>query len=59
MTYIKASVEVICFDNSDVITTSGLDGTNDGDTGCWTNGHDRGNGCNGNSGNCPEKHSWK
>ncbi len=28
MTYTKASAEVICFDNSDVITTSGLDGTN-------------------------------
>ena len=27
-TYTKASAEVICFDNSDVITTSGLDGTN-------------------------------
>lgn len=26
--YAKASAEVICFDNSDVITTSGLDGTN-------------------------------
>lgn len=58
MTYIKASVEVICFDNSDVITTSGLDGTNDGDTGCRVPGQNRGNGCNNNSGNCPG-HAWK
>ena len=27
----KAAAEVVLFDNSDVITTSGLDGTNDGD----------------------------
>ncbi len=59
MIYIKASAEVICFDNSDVITTSGLDGTNTGDTGCRTPGHDRGNGCSGNSGSCSGKNSWK
>lgn len=27
----KAAAEIVLFDNSDVITTSGLDGTNDGD----------------------------
>lgn len=45
MNYEKATAEIILFDNCDVITTSGLDGTNDG--GCL-HGHSKGN-CNGNN----------
>lgn len=35
--YQKAVAEVILFDNSDVITTSGMDGENTGTTSCLTN----------------------
>lgn len=61
MTYEKAKAELIVFDNSDVITASGLDSFENGDFdggGCKNNGQDRGNGCNGNSGKCPGQ-SWK
>lgn len=40
MDYEKAAAEIVLFDNSDVITTSGLDGTNDGDC---LNGQSKGN----------------
>ena len=49
MTYEKATAEVVLFDNSDVITTSGS---------CRVPGHDRGSGCQGNSGKCPGG-AWK
>ena len=48
MTYEKATIELIQFDNSDVITTSN----------CRNNGQDNGNGCKGNSGDC-QGQSWK
>lgn len=52
MIYEKATAEVILFDNSDVITASTA-----GDS-CRTPGHDNGNGCTSNSGNCPGQH-WR
>ncbi len=54
MDYKKAAAEVIYFTNRDVITTSG--GSDIG--GCRTPGWDRGNGCNGTSGDCPGQ-AWK
>lgn len=48
MNYEKATAEVVLFDNCDVITTSGLDGSN---TGCNNHGHDTG--CPGNHIVCP------
>lgn len=57
MIYKKATAEVVLFDNFDVITTSGSDDTNIGG-GCKNNGQDNGNGCKGNSGDCPGQ-SWK
>lgn len=57
MIYEKATAEVVLFDNFDVITTSGSDDTNIGG-GCKNNGQDNGNGCKGNSGDCPGQ-SWK
>lgn len=58
MIYEKATAEIVLFDNFDMITTSGSDDTNTGG-GCTVPGWDRGNGCNGNSGNCTTKHAWK
>lgn len=55
MVYEKAMAELVLFDNFDVITTSGMDDTN---TGCKNNGQDNGNGCKGNSGDCPGR-AWK
>ncbi len=49
MIYEKATAEVILFDNSDVIRTSGS---------CKNKGQDNGNGCSGNSGDCVGGH-WK
>lgn len=49
--YEKAVVEHVQFDNSDVITTSG-------ERVCWTNGHDKGNGCPSTSGDCAGQF-WK
>lgn len=49
--YKKAECEVVAFDNSDVITTSG-------ERDCWTNGHDNGNGCSSTSGDCTGQF-WK
>ena len=49
MIYEKATAEVILFDNSDVIRTSGS---------CKNKGQDNGSGCTGNSGDCPGQH-WK
>lgn len=54
MKYEKPVAEVIYFTNRDVITTSG---GQIGD-GCKNRGQNAGNGCNGNSGNCPGQ-SWK
>lgn len=45
MDYEKAAAEIVLFDSSDVITTSGLDGTNDGDC---LKGQSKGN-CYGNN----------
>lgn len=51
--YQKAEAEVICFDNTDVITASGGDGE------CRVPGWDRGNNCPGpQSANCPSR-AWK
>lgn len=51
MLYQKAEAEVICFDNTDVITASGGE--------CRVPGWDRGNDCPGpQSANCPGK-AWK
>lgn len=61
ISYKKAEAEVVLFDNSDVITTSGVgDGSNftGGDNSCRTPGHNRGNGCSGTSGSCVGQ-SWK
>lgn len=44
MIYEKATAEVILFDNSDVIRTSGS---------CKNKGQDNGNGCKKTSGQCP------
>ena len=49
MIYEKATAEVILFDNSDVIRTSGS---------CKNKGQDNGNGCGNTSGNCPGQ-EWK
>lgn len=52
MLYQKAEAEVICFDNTDVITASG-----GGE--CRVPGWDRGNNCPGpQSANCPSR-AWK
>lgn len=48
MIYKQATAEVILFDNSGVIQTS-----------CEKNGWDKGNHCQGTSGDCPTKHAWK
>ena len=50
MLYQKAEAEVICFDNTDVITVSGGE--------CQTPGWERGNHCDNSSGRCPDK-AWK
>lgn len=51
MIYEKATAEVILFDNSDVIRTSGGS--------CKNKGQDNGNGCKKQvSGNCPGQH-WR
>lgn len=47
MTYKKAMAEIVLFDNSDVITTS-----------CEKPGWDRGNNCQGTSGDCSNQ-TWK
>lgn len=49
MKYVKATVEIVYFTNRDVITTSDS---------CRVPGHDRGNGCDNNSGDCPGG-AWK
>lgn len=54
MRYEKAEAEIIYFTNRDVITTSGVIE----EPGCKNHGQNAGIGCNGNSGNCPNK-SWK
>lgn len=58
MVYEKAMAELVLFDNFDVITTSGMDDTNTGDTGCLHPGWDRGNNCGDTSGKCPGQ-AWK
>ena len=50
MIYEKATAEVILFDNSDVIRTSGS---------CKNKGQDNGHGCGNTSGTCTTKHAWK
>lgn len=50
--YRHAIAEVVLFDNTDMIRTSGGSEENTGG-GCKNNGQDNGNGCSGNSGNCP------
>lgn len=56
--YEKAIAKVVLFDNSDVITTSGIDELND-DQPCETPGWDKGNGCKDEtSGKCPGQ-AWK
>lgn len=48
MNYKKAMAEVVLFDNCDVITTSGLDGSNIGGGDDCIHGHSKGH-CKGNN----------
>lgn len=52
--YRHAIAEVVLFDNTDMIRTSGGSEEN----GCKNKGQDTGNGCSGNSGKCTGQ-SWK